>query len=290
MVATNGRDKNNMTDKKVWLITGAGRGMGADIARAALAAGHAVVATGRNTARVSAAVGAHDDMEIVKLDVTSVEDAQASAQAAVDRFGSLDVLVNNAGNFYAGFFEEIPPEDFRAQLETNLFGPLNMTRAVLPMMRKQRSGLIVQLSSTAGIAGQEFCTAYSAAKFGIEGWIESLAPEVAPFGIRTMVVEPGFFRTDLLSAESTKYAEPSIDDYAERTRETVANWNRMNGKQGGDPGKLAAALVKLASQDEPPVRWAAGADAVGTLETKANDLLAQADAYREVSLSLAHDA
>ena len=278
-----------MTNKRVWLVTGAGRGMGTDIAKAALAAGYAVVATGRDTERVAAAVGAHDDLQTVKLDVTSVEDAQAATRAAVDRFGSLDVLVNNPGNFYAGFFEEITPDDFRAQVETNLFGPLNMARAVLPIMRKQRSGLIVQLSSTAGIAGQEFCTAYSAAKFAVEGWIESLAPEVAPFGIRTMVVEPGFFRTNLLSAESTKYAEPSIDDYVERTKQTVANWKGMNGKQGGDPRKLAAALVKLASQDEPPIRWAAGADAIETLETKAGHLFAQAEAYREVSSSLAHE-
>jgi NAD(P)-dependent dehydrogenase (short-subunit alcohol dehydrogenase family) len=166
---------------------------------------------------------------------------------------------------------------------------LNVARAVLPFMRKQRSGLVMAISSTGGIVGQEFCTAYSAAKFGIEGWIESLAPEVAPFGIRTMVVEPGFFRTDLLTAESTKYAEPSIEDYAKRTQETVSAWNGMNGKQGGDPVKLAAALVKLASQDEPPVRWVAGANAVDTVEQKGKDLIAQADAYREVSSSLAHD-
>ncbi len=146
-------------------------------------------------------------------------------QAAVDRFGRIDVLVNNAGNFYAGFFEEISPEDFRAQIETTLFGPINVTRAVLPVMRAQRSGLVVAISSTAGIVGQEFCTAYAASKFGIEGWIESLTPEVAPFGIRTMLVEPGFFRTELLTPESTNYAEPSIDDYAERTEKTVADWN-----------------------------------------------------------------
>jgi NAD(P)-dependent dehydrogenase (short-subunit alcohol dehydrogenase family) len=276
------------TDKNVWLITGAGRGMGTNIAKAALAAGHAVVATGRDPERVAAAVGQHDDLAVVKLDVTSVEDAKAAAQAAVDRFGKIDVLVNNAGNFYAGFFEEITPDDFRAQVETNLFGPLNVARAVLPVMRKQRSGLVVAISSTGGIIGQEFCTAYSAAKFGIEGWIESLAPEVAPFGIRTMVVEPGFFRTDLLTAESTKYAEASIDDYAERTKQTVTSWNSMNGKQGGDPAKLAAALVKLASQEKPPVRWVAGTDAVQTVEQKGKDLIAQADAYREVSSSLSH--
>ena len=278
-----------MTDKKIWFITGAGRGMGVDIAKAALAAGHAVVATGRNPERVSAALGEADDLLVVTLDVTDPVDAQAAVTAGVDRFGRIDVLVNNAGNFYAGFFEEIRPEDFRAQVETTLFGPLNVTRAVLPVMRAQRSGLVVAISSTAGIVGGEFCTAYAAAKFGVEGWIESLAPEVAPFGIRTMLVEPGFFRTQLLSPESTNYAQPSIEDYAERTTQTVAAWNAMNGQQGGDPAKLASALVQLASRDEPPARWVAGADAIATVEQKANDLLAQADAYRELSSHLAHD-
>ena len=276
-----------MTDKKVWLVTGAGRGMGVDIAKAALAAGHAVVATGRNPQRVSGALGAHEDVLAVKLDVTDPADAQAAVQAAVERFGRIDVLVNNAGNFYAGFFEEISPKDFRAQVETTLFGPINVTRAVLPVLRAQRSGLVVAISSTAGIVGQEFCTAYAAAKFGIEGWIESLAPEVAPFGIHTMLVEPGFFRTELLSPESTNYAQPSIDDYAERTIQTVAAWNAMNGQQGGDPAKLANALVQLAGRDEPPLRWVAGADAIATVEQKAKDLLTQADAYRELSSSLA---
>jgi NAD(P)-dependent dehydrogenase (short-subunit alcohol dehydrogenase family) len=282
------REDDKVTDKKTWFITGAGRGMGVDIAKAALTAGHAVVATGRNPQRVSAAIGAHDDLLAVKLDVTNPTDAQAAVTAAVERFGRIDVLVNNAGNFYAGFFEEIRPQDFRAQVETTLFGPMNVTRAVLPVMRAQRSGLVVAISSTAGIVGQEFCTAYAAAKFGVEGWIESLTPEVAPFGIHTMLVEPGFFRTELLSPESTTYAEPSIEDYAERTTQTVAAWNAMNGQQGGDPAKLANVLVQLASRDEPPLRWVAGADAIATVEQKANDLLAQADFYRELSSSLAY--
>ena len=186
-----------MTDKKVWFITGAGRGMGVDIAKAALAAGHAVVATARNTDTVGAALGQDDNLLAVKLDVTNPADAQAAVQATVERFGRMDVLVNNAGNFYAGFFEEISPADFRAQIETTLFGPINVTRAALPVMRAQRFGLVVTISSTAGIVGQEFCAAYAAAKFGVEGWMESLTPEVAPFGVHTMLVEPGFFRTAL---------------------------------------------------------------------------------------------
>jgi NAD(P)-dependent dehydrogenase (short-subunit alcohol dehydrogenase family) len=281
--------KENLTDKKVWFITGAGRGMGTDIAKAALAAGHAVVATGRNPEKVTQAVGENENLLAVKLDVTDPTAAEAAVQAAVDRFGRIDVLVNNAGNFYAGFFEEITPEDFRTQIETTLFGPMNVTRAALPVLRAQRSGLVVTISSTAGIAGGEFLTAYAASKFGIEGWAESLAPEVAPFGIRTMLVEPGFFRTELLSPESTRYAESTIGDYAERTAQTVAAWQSMDGKLGGDPAKLADALIQLAELDEPPLRFAAGADAVGVFETRATELRDQADAHRELSSNLAHD-
>src|SRR3954467_8677030 len=257
-----------MTDKTIWFVTGAGRGMGVDIVKAALAAGHGVVATGRNTDAVARAVGSAKDLLVVKLDVTSPDDAKAAVAAGVKHFGRIDVLVNNAGNFYAGFFEEIPPEDFRAQVETNFFGTVNVTRAVLPVMRAQRRGLIVTISSTGGIVGQAFVSAYSAAKFGVEGWMESLAPEVAPFGIRTMLVEPGFCRTELLTDESTKWPKASIDDYAEDTRRTVTAWKKMNGQQGGDPAKLAKALVELAAQPQPPLRWPAGADAVETFETK----------------------
>jgi len=276
-----------MNNKKVWFITGAGRGMGVDIAKAALAAGYKVAATGRNMEKVTQAIGESADLLVVKLDVNNPVDAEAAVTSVVEQFGRIDVLVNNAGNFYAGFFEELSPEDFRAQVETNLFGPVNVTRAVLPVMRAQRSGLVVQISSTAGVNGGEFTSAYAASKFGVEGWIESLTPEVAPFGIRTMLVEPGFFRTELLTPESTNYAKPSIDDYAEKTRQTVTAWNGMNGLQGGDPAKLAKALIQLASQDEPPLRWAAGADAVKELERKAHLLLDQANAYRDLSSSLA---
>lgn len=277
------------TGQKVWFITGAGRGLGIDIAKAALAAGHAVVATGRNPDKVARAVGQNENLLAVKLDVTNPAAATAAIAAAVDRFGRIDVLVNNAGNFYAGFFEEITPEDFRAQIETTMFGPINVTRAALPVLRAQRSGLLVTISSTAGIAGGEFLSAYAASKFGVEGWAESLAPEVAPFGIRTMIVEPGFFRTELLTPESTSYAASTIGDYSERTEQTVIAWKGMNGLQGGDPAKLAVALIQLAELDESPLRFAAGADAVGVFEARAKELQVQADAHRELSSNLAHD-
>ena len=278
-----------MADKRVWFITGAGRGMGVDIAKAALAAGHPVVATGRNTDAVADAVGEADDLLVVELDITSLASAEQAVQAAVERLGRIDVLVNNAGNFYAGFFEELTPEQIGRQLTTNLVGPMNVTRAVLPVMRKQRSGHIVTITSTGGIVGQEFCSAYSASKFGLEGWMESLRFEVEPFGIHTTIVEPGFFRTDLLEKESTAYAELSIADYAERTAQTRPAWEAMSGKQGGDPAKLAKALVTIVDQEQPPLRWVAGAEAVETVEQKANDLLAQVDAYRSLSSSLAFD-
>jgi NAD(P)-dependent dehydrogenase (short-subunit alcohol dehydrogenase family) len=276
-----------MTNRKIWFITGAGRGLGADIAKAALAAGHAVVATGRDPTKVLAAIGQHQDLLCLKLDVNRIEDAEAATAAAVSNFGRIDVLVNNAGNFYAGFFEELSTGQVRQQIDTLLFGPMNVTRAVLPVMRRQRAGLVLTVSSTAGMTGGLFLSAYAAAKFGVEGWMESLAPEVAPYGIRTMLVEPGFFRTELLTPGSTTFAEPRIDDYAARTRDTVAAWSSMDGKQGGDPVKLAAAIVHLAGLEEPPARFAGGADAVQTFEAKAQTLLAQANTHRALSSSLA---
>jgi NAD(P)-dependent dehydrogenase (short-subunit alcohol dehydrogenase family) len=213
-----------MSDKQVWLITGAGRGMGTDIARAALDADHAVVATGRNTEAVTEAIGEHDDLLVMRLDVTSTDEAGAAVDAAVERFGRLDVLVNNAGNFYAGFFEELSPEQVESQVRTILFGTMTVTRAALPTMRSQRSGQVVAISSLAGLIGQEFCSAYAAAKFGVEGFVESLATEVEQFGITTTIVEPGFFRTDLLTPESTTWAELSVDDYAEQAAATKEAW------------------------------------------------------------------
>jgi NAD(P)-dependent dehydrogenase (short-subunit alcohol dehydrogenase family) len=255
-----------------------------------LAAGHAVVATGRDTDAVAKAVGKSNDLLAVKLDVTSRADAEAAVRAAVDRFGSIDVLVNNAASFYAGYFEELTPEQFERQLAVSLIGPMNVTRAVLPVMRKQRSGHIISISSSAGLAaGFEFVSAYAASKFGLEGWMESLHAEVAPFGITTTIVNPGFFRTELLTEQSTNYAEPSIEDYDERRAKQLEFWKAQNGQQSGDPAKLARALITIASQEPPPRRFIAGADAIATAEQKVADLKAQIDAYRELSTSLDFD-
>src|SRR3954470_20799208 len=276
-----------MSDKKVWFITGAGRGLGVDLVRAALAAGHRVVATGRDTARLRSVLGTSDDLLAVKLDVTNPADAEAAARAAVERFGRIDVLVNNAGNFYAGYFENIRPEHFRAQMETNFFGPTNVTRAILPVMRAQRRGQVITVSSLAGLIGQEFVAAYAASRFALEGWMESLRFDLAPFGIETMIVEPGFFRTELLvEGSSTIWPELSIDDYAGRASETITAWKGMNGKQGGDPAKLAAALVKLSDSGDLPLRFVAGADAMAAVEANLRTIQDQIEAHRELSASL----
>src|SRR2546422_9256209 len=283
------RNGDVMSNKKIWFITGASCGMGVDFAKAVLAAGHAVVASGRDRDAVSKALGQSNDLLAVKLDVTRRADAEAAVWAGVDRFGRIDVLVNNAASFYAGYFEELTPEQIERQLATSLMGPMNVTGAVLPVMRKQRSGSIISISSAAGLVGFEFCTAYAASKFGLEGWMESLHAEVAPFGITTTIVNPGFFRTELLTEKSTNYAEPSIEDYDERRAKQLEFWKAQNGKQSGDPAKLARALIMIGSQEPPPRRFIAGADAIATTEQKVADLKAQIDAERDLSTSLALD-
>jgi NAD(P)-dependent dehydrogenase (short-subunit alcohol dehydrogenase family) len=198
--------------------------------------------------------------------------------------------VNNAGNFYAGYFENISPEHFRAQMETNFFGPVNVTRAILPIMRAQRGGQVITVTSLAGLIGQEFVVAYAASKFALEGWMESLRFDVAPFGIKTMIVEPGFFRTELLvEGSSTIWPDLKVDDYAERTKNTITAWSGMNGLQGGDPAKLAAALVTLSDSGELPLRFVAGADAVTAVEAKLKTVQEQIDAHRALSASLVID-
>jgi NAD(P)-dependent dehydrogenase (short-subunit alcohol dehydrogenase family) len=274
-------------EKKTWIITGAGRGLGVDIAKAALAAGHNVVATGRNPAAVAEALGNADSLLVAKLDVTSSEDAKAAVEAAVERFGAIDVLVNNAASFYAGFFEELTPEQMDRQITTTLIGSMNVTRAVLPVMRKQRSGHVVTISSSAGFAGFEYGSAYAASKFAVDGWMESLAPEIEPFGIHATVVNPGFFRTQLLTTESTNYAPTTVEDYAERNAAQREFWDGMNGKQGGDPVKLAQALVTISELEQPPLRFIAGGDAIAQAEEKLAERQQQIDAHRDLSSSLA---
>ncbi|ROZ52902.1 SDR family NAD(P)-dependent oxidoreductase [Rhodococcus sp. WS1] len=277
--------------QNVWFITGAGRGLGVELARAALDTGHSVVATGRDAARVESAIGPHENLLAVDLDITDPAAAESAVHTAVGHFGRIDVLVNNAGNFYAGFFETTSPEQFRAQIETNLFGPLNVTRAVLPVLREQRSGQVITVTSLAGLIGGAFTGAYAASKFALEGWIESLRPEVAPFGIELLAVEPGMFRTELLvEGSSTNWPELNITDYAARTAATIDEWKSYNGHQAGDPTKLAHVLVTLSDSGELPQRFVAGSDAFDGVQNKLTILQRQLDALRDLSTSLSHES
>src|SRR4029077_376131 len=228
-----------MNNRRVWMITGASRGMGVAFSKAALAAGDAVVATGRRPNEIATVLGESDSMLAVKLDVTSVDEAQEAADAAVARFGRIDVVVNNAGASFKGYFEEMSPAQVEQQLATNLIGPMNVTRAVLPVMRRQRSGHLVAISSGAGLMAFEYSSVYAASKAGLEGWMGALEQEVAPFGIRTTIVNPGFFRTGLASPESLICPALSVPDYAERSAAQRNWWQSQDGVQAGDPDKLA---------------------------------------------------
>jgi NAD(P)-dependent dehydrogenase (short-subunit alcohol dehydrogenase family) len=248
------------------------------------------VATARDADRVRDVLGEGERLLAVSLDITDEASVARAVAAASERFGGVDVLVNNAGNFYAGYFETISPAQFRAQLETNFFGPLNVTRAILPLMRARRSGQVITITSAAGLIGQEFCAAYAASKFALEGWMESLRFDVAPYGISTMSVEPGFFRTELLvEGSSTIWPELVIDDYERRSAQTIEAWKGMNGQQGGDPAKLASALVGLSDSGDLPARFLAGADVVASEEQNLAAIAGQIDAHRELSESLAYD-
>ena len=278
-----------MFNRKVWFITGAARGMGRSFVDAALAAGHSVVATSRRPEDINSAFGEHDRLLAQRLDVCSTDQASVATAAAVERFGRVDVLVNNAGASFKGYFEEMSPSQVDQQLATNLLGPMNVTRAVLPVMRQQRSGHVISISSGAGLMAFEYSSVYAASKFGLEGWMGALAQEVAPFGIRTTIVNPGFFRTGLAGPESLVWPEHTIEDYAERSAAQRQWWQAQDGHQPGDPAKLARALTTIAALDPPPRRFIGGADVLALAERKIAELQDEIDAYRELSSSLTFD-
>jgi len=241
---------------KTWLITGAGRGMGVEFARAALAAGHNVVATGRDPDAVRTAVGEHEHLLVTALDVTDPHSAEDAAAAAVERFGRIDVLVNNAGSFLAGFFEELTTEQVRAQIETNLFGPLWVTQAALPILRAQRSGHIIQVSSIGGVLAFPMLGLYHASKWGLEAFTQSLAAEVAEYGIKVTIIEPGGYATDW-SGPSAVQAE-HLPEY-EHVREMRRQLTQQRAGTAGDPDATASAILELVDADEPPLRQLFGA-------------------------------
>ncbi|AEQ51987.1 SDR family NAD(P)-dependent oxidoreductase [Pelagibacterium halotolerans] len=247
---------------KVWLVTGASRGLGREIARAALDAGETVVATARSADAVrDAFAGEHHRLHALALDITDARAATSVAAETVERFGAIDVLVNNAGYAELGFFETFTDAAVRRQFEVNLFGTMNVARAVAPHMRQRRSGLIVTISSVSGLVSNGGGAVYSASKFAVEGWMEGFAQELAPMGVRSLLVEPGMLRTEFMDRKSARFGSIDIPDYAEAIAQYRAFVDGANGNQPGDPKLLAARIVALASQGEVPSRLVFGDDA-----------------------------
>ncbi|MFM0248282.1 SDR family NAD(P)-dependent oxidoreductase [Paraburkholderia sediminicola] len=271
---------------KVWFITGSAGGIGAGIARAALTAGDLVVATDLDPERlqqVYAASAAH--VLTAQLDIRDAAQAEAAVDAALARFGRIDVLVNNAGYGQFGPFEEIEPEAIERQFATNVFGTFNVTRAVLPVMRRQRAGLVINMSSNGGFKGVRGASMYSSTKFAIEGFSEALAQEIADFGLKLTIVEPGAFRTDFLDDRSLKRGTHDLDDYADFRAKANAVFEARNHDQVGDPDKLGRALVQLANETNPPLRFVAGADALKVVVDKLEYVAREVARWRELSLS-----
>lgn len=253
------------TTTKTWFITGATRGLGLELAQAVLANGDNLVATGRSFDKLKSTFPRNTNTLLLELDVCSEEQAEVAAQAAYEHFGRIDVLVNNAGYGQLGVFEEISQQDVRQQFNTNVFGLMSVTRAVLPFMRRERQGQIFNLSSIGGAIGYEAASVYCATKFAVEGFSESIAKEVKPFGISVTIIEPGFFRTDFLDSGSVRFGNHSIADYESQTKAAEETYQGYNHKQPGDPAKLAEAMLYLAALNERPVRFAAGSDAIDYL-------------------------
>ncbi len=270
---------------QTWFITGASRGFGALIAEKALAAGDNVVAAARYPQQLPDHLRGHPNLLAVRLDVTNEEQARRAVAAAVERFGRVDVLVNNAGYGLLGAVEEATAEEIERLYATNVFGLLKVTRAVLPQMRAQRSGHVINLSSIGGYGAFQGWGVYSSTKFAVEGLSEALAIELAPLGIRVTVVEPGFFRTDFLDASSLAISPNSIADYAETAGAMRSFAAGANHAQPGDPEKLAEGLVTVVKAPNPPLRIQFGSDTVAHVEAKNAKVAEELASWRELALS-----
>lgn len=275
-------------NKKVWFITGASRGFGLEIARNALARGDAVVAAARQPEAVIQALGVHDALLAVQLDVTDEVRAAAAAAAAIERFGRIDVLVNNAGYGLLAAVEEATADEVERQYQTNVFGLLKVTRAVLPHMRRVRSGHVINISSIGGYSAYAGWGVYGSTKFAVEGITEALAAELAPLGIHATVVEPGFFRTDFLDQTSLKRTSNEIEDYAATVGAMRRFATSVNHQQPGDPKRLAHALLVLADSSHPPLRLPLGSDTVARIGEKNRHVEAELQAWHPVAISTDH--
>ncbi len=272
----------------VWFVTGASRGFGLEITRLAIARGDAVVAAARDPESVERALGRNDRLLAVPLDVTDERQTQQATAAALDRFNRIDVLVNNAGRGLLGAVEEASAPEVRAVFAVNVDGLLAVTRAVLPSMRKRRSGHIINISSVGGFSASPGWGVYCATKFAVEGLSEALHAELAPLGIHVTAIEPGTFRTDFLDASSLQRVAGNIDDYTATAGETRRWAENTNHGQLGDPVKAAAAIIAIGTSAMPPLRLQLGADCVGRVEQKLALVVRELDAWRELSLSTAH--
>jgi NAD(P)-dependent dehydrogenase (short-subunit alcohol dehydrogenase family) len=280
------RPKND----QVWFITGANKGMGAAIAKEALDRGFKVVATARDPQKAAAVLGNSPNLLIAPLDITNDEQVQLAVNTALDRFGRIDVLVNNAGYALLGCFEEMSEKLIRQQMETNVFGTMKVTRTVLPSMRKQGSGMIVVFSSTSGIRAVGGSSIYSASKFALEGWAEGLSFDLKPFGIQCMIIEPGPFRTDFADFDtSLAFSDIEIDDYTQQRNTMRDAFSSLDQKQPGDPAKLAKTLMTAVDAPNPPLRLLAGKAAVATIDQYLTARRAEYEAWREVSVSTDFD-
>lgn len=268
-----------------WFITGASRGLGLETARAVLASGANVAATGRDIARLADAFPPSDRLLGLALDVTDQASIDAAVSAAVTRFGRVDVLVNNAGYGQLGAFEETSHEAIERQFDTNVFGVFRVTRAVLPIMRGQRSGHIITISSMAGLVGLDGGSVYCASKFAIAGWSEALSAELKRFGIHATSVHPGYFRTDFLDNSSMRLADLSLDDYRESTTKATQRRQAYNHNQAGDPVAFGRVMLELAAMKEPPVLFAAGSDAAAAMSKKGDALRDNAERWAALSAS-----
>jgi NAD(P)-dependent dehydrogenase (short-subunit alcohol dehydrogenase family) len=267
------------------MVTGAARGIGASIVQAALGAGDRVVATGRRIEALAAEHAGQPDVQVVQLDVTVPAQAAAAVQEAVAWAGRIDVLVNNAGYGQLGAFEENTDEEIRRQFDTNVFGLMHVTRAVLPVMRRQRAGWIVNLSSAGGMVPFPSAAVYCTSKFAIEGFSACLALDVAPFGIRVSAIEPGPFRTDFLAHTSVQYGGTPVEDYAVISREARDAYTSWDQQQPGDPDRLARAIVTLADSAEPPHHFVAGRTALERVQAREEGLRAELARWRDLSLA-----
>ncbi|NWA24560.1 SDR family NAD(P)-dependent oxidoreductase [Pseudomonas gingeri] len=271
---------------KVWFITGCASGIGAGVARAALAAGDRVVATDLDLERLDAAYAGYGaQVLIAALDIRQQAQAHSAVTAALAHFDRIDVLVNNAGYGQFGPFEEVEAEAIERQFATNVLGTFNVTRAVLPVLRRQRAGHVINMSSNGGFKGVAGASMYSASKFAIEGFSESLALEIAEFGIQLTIVEPGAFRTDFLDSRSLKLGSGQIDDYNAYRNRAQAVFAARNHQQSGDPDRLGAALVQLVNDDQPPLRFIAGADALKVVKDKLHTVSEETKRWRALSIS-----